>query len=91
LTSLGVVTERPRPQNPAYATFGSFPSVTAQRSSYFEVVGRAGNGIIVVNTLDPAGRRGFLFLECLDVAQGCRVVRRVKSAAIWGTPDVLPT
>jgi hypothetical protein len=77
LTSLSVVTERQ--QTPAYATFGSFPSVTAPRSSYFEVVGRAGNGIIVVNTLDPAGRRGFLFLECLDVC-------RFSDAGMTGYP-----
>jgi hypothetical protein len=28
---------------------------------------------------------------CLLLAQGCRVERCGKSAAIWGTPDVLPT
>jgi len=27
----------------------------------------------------------------LVMAQGCRVGRRDRSAAIWGTPDVLPT
>jgi hypothetical protein len=26
-----------------------------------------------------------------DLAQGCRVMRRDRSSAIWGTPDVLPT